>query len=462
MIRTVNPCGMYLSDTALEGERRVDDVYPAHPNGIPISHNRWLIVFATRGYRGIDDERSIHYRICDGSPVGRVIKKGVLTRSFNEWDPFGDGTSCFKHHGSPVAFGVPKDAIINGKPAPNANRFVVKWYRCGRVVVNDPEYGPIIPDIPGPVRARYPEVAAHEQELMNRTIGVEWMQLKLNEAEDDIEVLMQPQLMRLPENGEASPMNHAFTTPVPLESSCEQWVHVHSGNAVIYPIKLAYNARRGLYEWRDCGPTIEHPTHGFGEVSVAPYKGRWVLAIRTLAKDRSNRGMVWVQTDDPVTLPDPQYTWELADAGTAAWTSTPLSLYRGPDDTLLLLRGDRAVSGRSSHRDPLYLFEIDPDDDFRRLSNHTIFDGFDVLGPEERRNDQRSGLIADMGKLLPHMGGRSQWIVHRVRPSARTIPSPNGEAVTQTEKQCAGIYHAEVIYDHEPSAMWTFAGGNGN
>src|SRR5439155_8721327 len=102
-------------------------VVPAHPNGIQLSRDRWLLVYATRGFRGVDDDRSIVYQVRHGSPDGRLVKEGFLAWSIDDWDPLGEGKSYVKQHGHPVAFGVPKGALIRGKAAAHANLFVAAW-----------------------------------------------------------------------------------------------------------------------------------------------------------------------------------------------------------------------------------------------------------------------------------------------------------------------------------------------
>ncbi|MEI8310734.1 MAG: hypothetical protein WCH98_08260, partial [Verrucomicrobiota bacterium] len=62
MIERIEPKGMFIDGCTLEGETRADDVFPAHPNAIPLAHDRWLVLYSTRGFEGIDDERSIIYQ----------------------------------------------------------------------------------------------------------------------------------------------------------------------------------------------------------------------------------------------------------------------------------------------------------------------------------------------------------------------------------------------------------------
>src|SRR5205809_4515291 len=126
-IESIEPLGMLVKECALPGETRADDVVPAHPNGLQVARDRWLLVYATRGFRGVDDDRSVVYQLRRGGPDGAVVKEGFLARTRIDWDPFGEGKSLVKQHGHPVAFGVPKGARIDGKPAPHGNVFIAKW-----------------------------------------------------------------------------------------------------------------------------------------------------------------------------------------------------------------------------------------------------------------------------------------------------------------------------------------------
>ena len=109
-------------------------------NGIQVSRDRWLIVYATRRFRGNDDDASIVFQVRKDAPDGDLIKEGMLVPSHDEWDPLGDGSRHVKQHGHPVAFGVPRGARIAGKPAPSANVFVLKWRQVARVLDHERNY----------------------------------------------------------------------------------------------------------------------------------------------------------------------------------------------------------------------------------------------------------------------------------------------------------------------------------
>ena len=46
--------------------------------------------------------------------LGTILGAGIY-----DWDPLSDGNLCFKQHGHPTGFGVPKGALIHGEPAPS-------------------------------------------------------------------------------------------------------------------------------------------------------------------------------------------------------------------------------------------------------------------------------------------------------------------------------------------------------
>ena len=117
-IERIDHLGKLIEECGLEGERRSDQVVPAHPSGIQLSENRWLILYATRMFRGTDDDTSIIYQIRENTPDGRLIKEGMIQPSITDWDALGDGRRFVKQHGHPSVFGVPKGAEIGGRQAP--------------------------------------------------------------------------------------------------------------------------------------------------------------------------------------------------------------------------------------------------------------------------------------------------------------------------------------------------------
>src|SRR5262245_48605093 len=106
--------GQLLREPDLPGERRADDFVPGQTTGLRLSRERWLVLCNTRGFRGVDDERSIIYQLRKDAPDGPVVKEGFLSKSVNDWDPLGDGRKCVRQHGHIVGFGVPRGARIGG------------------------------------------------------------------------------------------------------------------------------------------------------------------------------------------------------------------------------------------------------------------------------------------------------------------------------------------------------------
>src|SRR5205809_523704 len=73
-IESIQQQGMLVRECSLQGETRKDGVVPRHANGIQLSRARWLIVYSTHAYRGVDDERSIVYQVRRDAPDGAVLK----------------------------------------------------------------------------------------------------------------------------------------------------------------------------------------------------------------------------------------------------------------------------------------------------------------------------------------------------------------------------------------------------
>jgi len=119
---------MLIPACTLSGETRADDVAPGNGACARASRERCdHRLTRPEAGAGVDDERSIVYQSARTRLNGPVLKEGFLAQSINDWDPLGDGSKAVRQHGHPVIFGVPGCALIDGKPAPNANLFVVKW-----------------------------------------------------------------------------------------------------------------------------------------------------------------------------------------------------------------------------------------------------------------------------------------------------------------------------------------------
>ena len=429
---------MFIADCPLKGETRAENVVPAHPNGLQLARDRFLVLYATRGFRGTDDDRSICYQLRRGSFSGPVLAEGFLSRSIDNWRPDGDGKNFFKQHGHPVAFGVPKGARIGGRVPAHAGIFVAKWRTRG------------IDFSPG---STTPHTSRAGQ-------GVEWAQFRLNTAESDIEIIQPATLMRQVgfETGDAvcaAPnygwMNQTYVNAVPFNSEADQWVDANhfNGNRVA-ALRYAFNSRRGVYEWVQTSGYLIDPKGGIWEASVVRWGDEWLVGTRLgNAVDepgrpkRGNRGVGWLRTKDL-----------FGGRGEFAFPEKPSpqaarSAYRCADGVLRVFGGDDSVPltnrKSKSRRNPVYAWDIDPDRGWASSGPREVFDAWRQL------TGLRPGSVpmCDMIKVLSPTGN-TQTLLHRVNFA------PNNFPPTASEIAVCGIYRAELEYDGDVPPLWQF------
>ena len=449
---TVEPLGCLIHECSLPGERRTDDVFPAHPNGLQASRRTWLLLYATRGWRAVDDDRSIVYQLRRGAPDGELVKEGLLAASTDDWDATGDGTPHVRQHGHPVLFGVPRGATVDGREPAHAGLFVAKW-RIKAMGHFDPATGTV----------------SRDHDLWDRTQGVQWAQFRLNDREDDIEIV-QPAAEVRQEGYEQGPrlcaadvrwMNQTFTQAVPYAESGaadgSQWVDVnHFDGGRVAALRYRFDPRAGVYRWTDTGPLVAGPgPWRHSEASIARAGSAWIIATRASAAERGGaQATGWVRTDDPIS--------DVSDLTLSRDppTSSPRTLYHCPDGALRLLSGDPHASPYGLARNPLYLWDIDP----RTLRPSHRREVFDCIASDTlpRETDP----VADMGKLFPHAGGRVQWAVWRVRTrnvhhtyrdpaEGAKVASAYGFPPLRDEwKGPQGIYYGRITYDRDLPGLW--------
>ncbi len=442
-IEAIEHQGVLIRECGLAGERRADGVVPAHPNGLQVSANRWFLMYATRSFRGIDDDLSIAYQLRAGAPDGPILKEGFFARVEIDWNPEGGKGDYVRQLGHPVLFGVPKGARIAGKPVPSANVFVAKWRRSARLL--DKKTNFLIRHAPN-------------ERLSLATQAVEWVQFRLNHAEDDIEIIQPAAVLRQKgyETGAAfcsAPVitiNESFVQAVRFVRDGTQWADcMHFDGGRLACVKYAFNPAVRHYEWVETGPLFGGTGERLIEASLAHWGNDWVIGGRL-----SVAGVAWTRSDDPfkriparIHAPSPA-------------TTTPRTAYVWADGVLRLFTGDPTLSpNQKNPRDPLYCWDINPDAGFTASNRRVIFDSVAAglpIRPEARP-------MIDMCKLLPHSGGRVQWIVHRVQVAAgdHTRPSsnsPTGEipVVNDQEKAACAIYYARVHYSEALPDLWDF------
>jgi hypothetical protein len=412
-IESIEPLGPFVTECPLPGERRSDDVFPAHPNGLQVSRDRWLILYGTRGFRGVDDDRSTVYQLRKGGPDGTILKEGFFRQTRDDWDPYDEGKQFSRQGGHAVAFGVPK-----GVNAPNANVFVAKWYVHPRLLdrtKNYLEHGTVDVKFPGP------------------KLCVEGLQFRLNDREDDVEILRPAEIAK--PNVECAWMNQPFVPAVPFNREATEWADVMGfDGGRVAAAKYTWNPKTGLYDWSRTGPFVGSDLF---EGSLARHRDGWVLSAR-----RTKGGTAWVRTEDPfASMPSPVLP-------KSPESNAPLTTFGCGDGTI------RVFSGDKGRRDPLTMWDVDPDRDFACTNARVIFDSVKA-GLKIR---PASAPKVDMCKLLPPQG-KTQLVLFRVSVRSFNHPYPNRPQipiVNEEEKAACGIYAARITYAEPIAPMWRF------
>ena len=310
---------------------------------------------------------------------------------------------------------------------------------------------------------------SRDHDLWDRTQGVRWAQFRLNDREDDIEIV-QPAGELRQEGYDQGPrfctadvrwMNQTFTQAVPYvqggAADGSQWVDVnHFDGGRVAALRYRFDPRAGVYRWTDTGPLVAGPgPWRHSEASIARAGSAWIIATRASAAERGGaQATGWVRTDDPIS--------DVSDLTLSRDppTSSPRTLYRCPDGALRLLSGDPHASPYGLARNPLYLWDIDP----RTLRPSHRREVFDCIASDTlpRETDP----VADMGKLFPHAGGRVQWAVWRVRTrnvhhtyrdpaEGAKVASAYGFPPLRDEwKGPQGIYYGRITYDRDLPGLW--------
>jgi hypothetical protein len=429
----IEPGGMFIRECDLPGERRRDDVVPRHAVCIQAARERWVVVYTTHGYRGVDDERSVIYQVRRDAPDGEVLKEGFLAQAVADWRPEGvppapEGKAYFKQHGHAVAFGVPKGAVIGGKPAPNGNLFVAQWRVLGRVLV--------------PKEDRL-EHARSSPELSAGTQDVEWVQFRLNGREDDIEIvqpadkLRQAGGWRLP-----APMNQSFCPPVPFTDAADEWVgcnHFDRGRLAV--LRFRFDPETGKYAWVQLSGFIEAGKRPLSEASMLRTRDGWLVSAR------SNGAVAWFKAADPFgEWPAPTFTPEPV-------LSAPHTTFRCADGVVRLFAGDSKASPQRYDRDPLYAWDVSHRDGVGVANRRVVFDSAEQKLTMRRVVRPR----IDFAELFPPHG-KVQIVAYSVTPRAYNFASEGTAipAATDEDKAASGLYFSRLRYAADLPPAWQF------
>jgi len=430
----IEPLGEFIHEINLPGERRSDDVVPGQTACLRVSQDRWLVLCNTRGFRGVDDERSVVYQLRSGGPDGTLLKEGFLSRAIEDWDPLGRGEKRIRQHGHVVGYGVPKGAFIDGREALNANLFVVHWRVVGI-----------------PYDAARKQIARTTKEDREESAGVEWVQFRLNDQESDIEILQAP--TRLRQVGFASgakfcdldiaSMNQSFVPPIPANAACTEWFCCnHFDGDRIAILKLSFDPESRRYRWTANGPLAGGKDAPIFEGNIVRAGDEWIISARSRI-----RGTAWTRTTDPMTsLPTPK-------VGKEPPSNSPIETYRCADGVLRLFTGDPEASPYKRGRDPLYVWDVNPRD-FACTQRRVIFDTVEAKMPFRKEAQAK----VDFATLFPAQGS-TQIVSYRVNVRSNNFGYPGRTdipQITAEEKAKCGAYFTKLHYPDVRLEPWTF------
>jgi hypothetical protein len=456
MITEIKQDGIFIKEAGIDGERRADGAWPAMIDALQLSKDRWLVIYSTRGFcgvdqgfRGRDNDHSILWQLRRDSALGTVIKEGIFARYAENWDVLGDGKSNFKQHCHTGGFGVPKGALVRGKRVPHENLFAVSWYRSPRGKG----------DAPGQLATE-----EYERRLYEAAFRIEWAQFRLADSGDDIEIVQPPQQLRQKgyESGPAfcsmtpiCPMNKWYVKPAPYTDDRSEWVQVPHFRDGIAAIRFQFSPASKRYEWVQTGPLFSTGRQDgltastedglqLTETSVIRHLDGWLILARSAERlSKKIRGVAWIRTDDPFKrLPDPHFP------GTP-FSKSPCSAFRCPDGVIRVFTNDMTLSPYRDDRNPLYCWDVDPDDGFKTSNPRVVFDAMKAGLPVREESWPR----IDMPNLFPHAGGKEQIIAYRAR--LRQRKSPHTRLVDE-EKRRTGAYHGRICYSEEFPGAWEF------
>ncbi len=421
--------GALISDTSIPGEGKADGIAPELSSCVQASRDKWLVLYGTVDPRGHDTNRSIFYQIRQGAPDGAVLKEGVIEKAISGWDPLGVGHNFRKINAVVKVFGVPKGAMRNGQPLPTANHFVAKWY--------------IRPCLE--IDGRLVNLWEKNSPIKSAEIGIyayclEWMQFRLNDAEDDIEIISPARQLRqkgydqgnyISSLGSCNGMHHGFGDAVPNDSFTE-WVEICQFESKLAAVRYAFEPATGLYEWVKTGNAQEVPGRQIAEASLNTINNAWIISIRAYNQQQETS---WYRTSDPF-----ESFGERTDIKSSY---SPRISFVCADGILRMFCNDTSPYGLHA-RNPLYCFDVDPIT-FEYSNRRVVLDA----GKEEL--PFRAPFI-DHAMIYPHPGGRRQIISFRAINRTQTVGHPN----TPEELEKSGIHYSELIYDKAYPNPWKF------
>jgi hypothetical protein len=419
--------GHLIQDCSIQGERKQDGVVPAHcAPALKLSPDRWIIFYATLDSRGHDASKSIIYQIRTAHPAGKIIKEACIVPNDEQWDALGNGSCFWKCNGMPIAFGMPKS---KNKRA-NENVFFLKWYRYAHLLKDNVLHNSGSGKWPG------------APEVLQKTLRIESLQFKLNDQEDDIEIISPARLMtqkdypdvnEFCELGDHFSMNHSMAPPVPINADCTEWVEYDTftpcntgigGHGSVAPIKYSFNTATGLYEWTKTGPLLSIPNEIIGESSLCFDGTDFIVSLRSF----SSFNTILLKTSDPFCN---KFTYSAHETG-----GTPRIMWQCSNGKLRLFTNSPQLSPYNEKRNPLCSFDVNTSD-------------LSLSGPSIVFDARQAGLpfktpFVDMAKLFPECNG-TQILAFRLITRSQTVGNcPDSPKPTSTEIAASGIHYVTL------------------
>ena len=428
----IEPHGKFIDDCSLPGEQKADWLHPSHPYCAQLSHDRFLWVYQTRGFSGVDSEHSIIYQLRADQPDGKVLKEGYLSQYREDWDAKGNGKLFIKSHGHPKIMGVPRGAVDeNGKLYPAQNVFLATWYIIP--ALRDPDTGVVD-------RVGNNDLESVHLRLKDDGSDIEWI-------DDEVTLFREKGF----ETGRTvcsiqpaqNAVNQWLRPPTSLNSQKTHWVDALHFPGGVAAVEIAFNEQTQRYEWIRSGPLAVEQVRGkLMEGSLNQLaSGDWVLGARARGhhwgKGVYGYCVAWFRTSDP-----------FADWGEPTYTAIPSSycpkpVHLCPDGVLRVFSGH--IGGGTTKRNPLFCWDIDPDNDFAASNRRTLLDV---------RGKIRFPMVG-FAKLSPVKDNR-QLLTIRVTSMQQRQQTEKFPALTRDELKHCGAYSSVLTYDPPVPDTWTF------
>ncbi|MDA7920599.1 hypothetical protein N9B73_02485 [Verrucomicrobiales bacterium] len=408
--------GKLIDDCTLEGEQKKDWLHPSHPYCAQLSAGRFLWIYQTRGFSGVDSEHLIIYQLRSDTPDGPFLKEGFISRYREDWEVHRDGRKFIKSHGHPNVTGVPKGVVDDkGRAYPSENMFLATWY--------------VIPATRDLQTGVVDRVDANQLESIH---------FRLNDEESDIEFL-DDEITIWREKGferggivcsvepRQTSVNQWLVPATALDERKTRWVDTYHFGKGIAAVEIAFDEASRLYQWVRTGKLVnEHVRGKLMEGSLNRLgPDDWVLGARARGhhwgKGAYGYCVAWYRTSDP-----------FAGFGESTYTKVPSSYcpkpsHLCPDGVLRVMSGH--LGGGNTKRNPLFCWDVDPENGFA-VSNERML--LDVKG------EIRFPMVG-FTKLSPVVNNR-QIMTYRVTSILQREDTEQSRALTREVLDHCGAY----------------------